>query len=159
MRKYIEADAMSQAMKLMQLGATVTKINSKTVYVQFDLEGLQLEYVYNLNAKGKFFLERIKPYPLPIKVYDAETDIVEVIEIDVDQFSKAVKSHNIDSFIAVNLKLNELLKKFEDLFLYYNVSSEKFELIHSKLDDIRKEIEITKENSTRLYYRKNPENL
>lgn len=159
MRRYIEADAMGQAMKLMQLGAKVTKINSKTVYVQFELDGLQLEYVYNLNSKGKYFLERIKPYPLPLNLCEAETDIVDIIEIDVEQFSKAVKSHNIDSFIEINLKLNELLKKFEDLFLYYNVPSEEFAIIHSKLEEVRKEIEYTKNNSKRLYYRKDPNNL
>ena len=84
MKKYIiSTEAAQHAMKLTQMGANVKQVSGKLCYVSFDLGYMTLEYVYNINAKGKYFLERIKPYPLPIKAYDNEDDVIDIIEIDV----------------------------------------------------------------------------
>ncbi|BEP28909.1 hypothetical protein [Helicovermis profundi] len=160
MRKYINAEAMQHAMKLAQMGATVQQINSKMCYVTFDLkEDIKLEYVYNINSKEKYFLERIKPYPLPIKVFDSEEDLIDIIQIDLEQFKSAINSHNLSDFIKINKRLNKTIKKFEDLFLYYNVPTIEMDIIMEEISKIEEEIDKTKEISKRIYFKKDPENL
>ena len=78
MRKYVNAEVMQHTMKLQQMGAKVNVVNSKLCYVRFDLSGFIVSYSYNVNSKGKYFLERIKPYPLPLKVFDKEEDVIEI---------------------------------------------------------------------------------
>lgn len=159
MRKYINAEAMQHSMKLIQMGAKVNQVNSKMCYVAFEVGKIDLEYVYNINGKGQYFLERIKPYPLPMKVYEREEDLIDIIEIDVEQFKNAVNSHNIDEFICINSKLNETIKKFEDLFLYYNVAEIEAKKIVSKINEIQDMIKETKDVSERVYFRKEPDNI
>ncbi len=159
MRKYINVEAMQHSMKLIQMGAKVNQVNSKMCYVIFEVGDIELEYVYNINGKGQYFLERIKPYPLPLKAYEKEEDLIDIIEIDVEQFKNAVKSHNIDEFILINTKLNETIKKFEDLFLYYNVAEIEAKKIVSKINEIQDMIKETKEESSRVYFRKEPDNI
>lgn len=159
MRKFVNAEAMQHSMKLIQMGAKVQQINSKMCYVTFDIGDVELEYVYNINSKGKYFLERIKPYPLPMKVYEREEDLIEIIDIDVEQFKNAQKSHNIEAFIDINSKLNQTIKKFEDLFLYYNVPEFEAEIIIQKINEIQDEIKKTKADSERVYFRKEPDNI
>jgi len=159
MRKLINAEVMQNTMKLQQLGAKVQVINSKLCYVNFDIGGFKIQYVYNVNSKGNYFLERIKPYPLPLKEFESEQDIVDIIDIDVEQFRNALKSHNIEGFINISRKLNQTLKKFEDLFLYYNVPAAEIDVMINKLTDFDDEIEKMKGEAERLYFRKDPENL
>lgn len=159
MRKLMNAEVMEHSMRLRQMGAEVQVINSKMCFVVFQLEEFDVAYCYNVNKKGKYFLERIKPYPLALRVFEKEQDVIDIIEIDLDQFKNAVKSHNIEAFIEINQKLNQTLLKFEDLFLYYNVPTEETDIIMRRLLQIDEEISKTKETATRVYFKKNPENL
>ncbi len=159
MKKLIDAEVAFKSMKLRQMGADVKVINSKMCYVKFDINGLKVSYVYNINKHGRYFLERIAPYPIALREFDEENDIIDIIEIDIEQFKNALGSHNIDSFIDINRRLSEIIKKFEDLFLYYNVPEEENEIIYKKLDDIEKEIEKTKNSAKRVYHKKDPDFL
>jgi hypothetical protein len=159
MRKYVNAEALKHSMKLNQLGGNVTQINGKMCYVQFVVNNYELEYVYNINPKGQYFLERIKPYPLPLKEFNNEDDVVNIIEIDLEQFTNATQSHNIDAFVSISSKLNETLKRFEDLYLYYNVPEVETKIILEKIEEIQSEILKTKETCERVYFRKDPEFL
>ena len=96
MRSFVKAEAMQHAMKLLQLGAKVQQIDSKMCYVEFSIEGYKLEYVYNINNKNEYFLERIKPYPLPLKIFKSEKDVIDIIKIDMEQYRNAIQSKNID---------------------------------------------------------------
>ncbi len=156
---YLNVEASQHEMRLIQMGAKVEQVNSKMCYVKFLINGIPIEYVYNLNKKNKYFLERIKPYPLPVKSYDKVSDVVEVIEVDIKQFKNAVKSKNIEGFAKINQELINTIKKFEDLFLYYNVPSIEVELIMGKIREIQDEIIKTKENAERVFFDKEPENL
>lgn len=156
---YLNVEASQHEMRLIQMGAKVEQISSKMCYVKFLIEGMPIEYVYNLNKKNKYFLERIKPYPLPVKSYEKVSDVIEVIEVDIKQFKNAVKSKNIENFTKINNELVETVKKFEDLFLYYNVPGDEVELIMSKIREIKDEIQKTKENAARVFFDKEPENL
>lgn len=159
MRKYILSEASQHDMKLIQLGAKVEQVSSKMCYVKFELENLELVYVYNINKKGKYFLERMKPYPLPIKEYNCESDVIDIIKIDLEQFKNASNSKNIDEFININSELNKTIKQFEDLFLYYNVPKFEADIILDKILEIQEQIKETKNTSDRLYFKKNPDNI
>ncbi len=159
MKNLIDVEVMEHTMRLRQLGGKINLVNSKLCFVGFDLSGFTIEYVYNINAKGKYFLERIKPYPLPMKEFETEGDVVDLIEIDLEQYKNALKSHHITDFVTFSRNLNKVMKKFEDLFLYYNVSDQGINDLLEKADELDKEIDSVKADSERLYFKKDPENI
>ncbi|ERJ12046.1 hypothetical protein [Haloplasma contractile] len=159
MRKYMKSEASQHEMKLVQMGGTCKQINSTMCYVQFEIEGIEIGYVYNINKYNKYFLERVKPYPLPIREFECEADVIKTIEIDIIQFKNAAKSRNINEFIEINQSLNFIIKEFEDLFLYYNVPKFETDIIHRKIDEIQAEIEKTQRESERVFFKKDPDNL
>nr|HPJ24259.1 hypothetical protein [Bacillota bacterium] len=81
MNKYVDSETNQHVMKLVQMGANVTVVSSQMVYVSFDItEDVKVSYVYNINKKNKYFLERIRPYPLPVRVFDSAEDICNIIK-------------------------------------------------------------------------------
>lgn len=159
MKSYVLSEASEHEMKLVQMGAKVELINSKMCYVHFNLEGIEVEYVYNINNKNKFFLERVKPYPLALKVTDTEQELISVIEIDLAQFKNVVKSHNLSYFVNIGIELNKTIQKFEDLFLYYNIPREECEAFQEKVNDLLDHIYKTKDQSERVFFEKEPDHL
>lgn len=159
MKKIIDADISLNSIKLRQMGGVVKEVEGRVCYVKFDINGLKVAYVYHINKDQKYFLERTLPYPLPLTEIDAESTVVDVIEIDLEQFKMATQSHNFKGFVEINKKMSQILKKFEDLFLYYNVPEEENTLIYNKLIEIEKEIEKVKISVERVYLKKDPENL
>ncbi len=160
MNKYVISETSQHVMRLRQLGASVKVVPSQMIYVAFKFnDNIEVEYVYNINKNNKYFLERIKPYPIPIKEFDTADDIVAIIAIDIEQFKSAVKSHKIRDFININKDLHKSMMAFEDLFLYYNVPT----IYVAKLEDYIKEIDklIIKasQESNRIFFGKEPENL
>lgn len=156
---YLNIEASQHEMRLVQLGAQVEQVNSKMCYIKFMIENIPVEYVYSLNKKNKFFLERIKPYPLPVRSYEKESQIVDVIEVDIKQFKNAVKSTQIENFVNINKEFNLIIKRFEDLFLYYNIPSEDVDLIKARVQAVEDAIFQAKEKSVRIFFEKEPENL
>lgn len=159
MRRLMNAEVLEHSMKLQQMGGKIEVINSKLCYVSFDVGGFELQYVYNINKKGNYFLERIKPYPLPLKEFEKEDDVVKIIGIDVDQFRNAIRSHNANDFVDTGRLLTSVLKQFEDLYLYYNVPKEDIDEMTEEIKLFRKKIFATKEKAKRLYFDKEPDNL
>ncbi len=159
MRSFVNAELASQTMQLRQMGGKVTLINSKMCFVRFDIEDVRVSYAYNVNKRGKYFLERIKPYPLPLCEVEQEKDIIELIKIDLEQFKIACKSHHINEFIDINKRFTQTIKKFEDLFLYYNLGQEHIDEIYERLDLINQKMDDALANSKRVYFKKNPNNL
>ena len=148
----IEKSAISKhTLKLQQMGAKVDVINSTLCYVNFDICGFGLQYVYNVNKKGNYFLERTKPYPLAISEFDSEKDVVKLIRADVDKFRNALKCHHIDSFITIARQINKTFISFEDTFLNYNIPGEKVEKIYKKIQALELEIEIIRDNAKALF--------
>ncbi|MCH4886162.1 hypothetical protein EZV73_01215 [Acidaminobacter sp. JC074] len=159
MKKIIKANELHQTMKLRQMGADVEVVNSKLCYVKFNINGIDLSYVYNINKKNEYFLERIKPYPLPLKAYKCEEDVVDIIAIDIEQFKNVCSSKNVDDFIDFLKQMKLAVNKFEDLILYYNVSREDISEFQDILSNLNKKIDQSKEESERLYFKKNPDFL
>ncbi len=159
MQKYVIAEALEDEMRLVQMGGKVTQINGKMCFVEFDIEGLVVEYAYNINSKGKFFLERVKPYPLPVKVYEDIQRVIEIIDIDLEQFRQAAKSHNMQKFIKLGNMLHATAKRFEDLFLYYNVPESTINELIQEFEHANDVIDRCKCTAERLYFKKEPDNL
>lgn len=158
MKSIVKSEVSQYTMKLQQLGAKVNVINSTLCYVNFDISGFVLQYVYNVNYKGNYFLQRTKPYPLAIQVFDSEKGVVELIKRDVDKFRNALKCHHIDSFITIARQINSTFRSFEDTYLNYNIPAEKVEKIHKKIQALELEIEIIRENAASLESAQDKEN-
>jgi len=156
---YMEMQANQHEMVLKQMGGEVLQMPSKCCYVRFQVGDFRLAYVYNINKSKRFFLERLKPYPLPLQEYDKEEDVIETIKIDLEQFKNAANSKNISSFIKVNQELNKTAKAFEDLFLYYNVETFHTATIIEKIEEIKQEISKTIDDSERIYKKSEPHYL
>lgn len=159
MRKYVNSEASQHEMKLIQMGADVEQINSKMCYVKFIVDGIKISYVYNINKRNCYYLERIKPYKIPVKEFQCIEDVIKIIEIDIKQFRNAAKSKNIQNFININNQINSIHREYEDLFLYYNVKKEELEKMQDKLKDIHEEIINTRNKSERIFFEKDPEHL
>ncbi len=146
MRNIINSAEVSQhTIKLQQMGAKVQVINSTLCYVHFEIEGLELEYVYNVNHKGNYFLERIKPYPLAIEEFDNEHDVVKLIQSDVTKFKNALKSRHVERFISIAKQIGKTFSTFEDTFLNYNIPTEKVDKIYKKILALEFEIDMIRE--------------
>lgn len=160
MNKYVESSTNQHVMKLIQMGANVTVVSGQLVYVAFEItKDIKVSYVYNMNKKNRYFLERIKPYPISVKEFDTADDICNIIRIDIEQFKNASRSHNIHDFIHTNQEFHELILTFEDLFLYYNIKQETFEEIQRSIDSIHQTIDNAKTESKRVYFGKEPDHL
>lgn len=160
MNKYIKSEADQHVMKLIQMGADVKIVSGQMIYVSFEItKDIKVSYVYHLNKKNKFFLERIKPYPIPVREFESADAICDIIQIDVDQFRDAARSHNINDFIEINTTFHNTTLIFEDLFLYYNVDAATFSKIKENLCNIHTIIKQAKESSKRIYFKKDPDNL
>jgi len=160
MDKYVNSDINLHLMKLIQIGANVQVVSGKMVYVKFILDnGVELAYVYHMNKKNKYFLERIKPYPLSLKEFNTANEVIEIIQIDYKQYQNAINSKNIDEFIALNKEMHMTIKSFEDLFLYYNVDKGMLEEVHNCVRHAQKLIKEGCTKYERLFFDKDPENL
>ena len=73
---YLEMEAEQHEMKLRQMGGEVLQLSAKCCYVRFHIGEFKLSYVYNINRSNRYFLERLKPYPLPLKEYENEDDVI-----------------------------------------------------------------------------------
>jgi len=146
-------------MILKQLGAKVDVISSFMCYITFDVEGTKVSYVYNINHKNRYFLERVEPYPEVAGTFNTEEDVIETIKIDIEQFRNAKLSKVFDLFIDINKEMSKTIRSFEDLYLYYNVPRECAESIKDKLKEIQEAIQKAKDKSDRVYFKKDPEYL
>lgn len=137
---------------LRQLGATkISKIRSYLYFIEFQLnEDWKITYSYNINTKDKFFLQRIKPYPIPQGVFEDEYEVVSFITNDLKKFANAKNSSNFPTFVEVTRKVNTINEKMEKLFLNYNVNSADIENLNQSLDKILNDINDAENNSKKL---------
>lgn len=146
-------------MMLRQMGAEVILYHGLQCFVRFRIEGLEISYAYNINRKDKYFLQRLKPYPMPAGVFENVNDVVDAIKIDIDQFKNALKSKNFEKFISINKDMLKGVRVFEDFFLYYNVSSEVLDEIAEDIKKVNEKLRKSIENSERVYFESEPKGL
>ncbi|MBS4538871.1 hypothetical protein GOQ27_10370 [Clostridium sp. D2Q-11] len=159
MRKYMMAEVEKHQTIFSQLGAQVHVMNSLLCYITFDIDGTEVSYVYNVNKKDKYFLQRIEPYPEPAGTFNNEDELIDIIKIDIEQFKNAKNSHVFSDFVEINKSLSQTVRNFEDLYLYYNVPHDTMDNIKEKLDDIRTMIKEAKDSSERVYNKKDPDTI
>ena len=152
MRKIIDTAEVSElTIKLQQLGAKVNVINSTLCYVDFNLGELQLQYAYNVNHKGNYFLERIKPYPLAIEELGTEKDVIKLINKDMEKFKNVMQSTHSQDYIAMAKQISKAFTSFEDTFLNYNIPEEKIQKIYKKILALEFEIDVIRDISKQIF--------
>lgn len=137
---------------LRQIGASeIKKVRGILYFIKFNLgKDIEVSYTYNINAKNKYFLQRIKPYPIPQGIFINEQKIVEFIKKDLIKFNNSMNSRNFNLFLNATNKINLAASNLENLFLNYNVNSDDFIKLDKELNDILQEIEISKLNAKEL---------
>lgn len=137
---------------LRQIGASeIKKVRGILYFIKFNLgNDIEVSYTYNINAKNKYFLQRIKPYPIPQGIFINEHKIVEFIEKDLIKFHNAINSRNFNLFLNATNKINLAASNLENLFLNYNVNSDDFINLDKELNHILQEIENSKINAKEL---------
>lgn len=145
--------------ELRNLGAKVISIQGIMFYVKFKVKDTKLSYMYHIKTDNTYYLERIKPYFMSIGDFSSEEEIIDIIKIDLEQFNNAMNSKNFPEFIEIDQSITELVRYFEDLFLYYNVPTEDLRAIRGEISTVLDKIIEVKNNSCRVYHKKDPESF
>ncbi len=145
--------------ELKAMGAKVIDIEGIMSLVKFNIKGNKISYAYHLNDDGTFFLERIKPYTLAIGDFKCEEDIIDVLKVDIEQFENAMNSKNYDQFIEIDEHITKLVRLFEDLYLYYNISKEDLLSLDESVNCVLDNIKTIMKHSERVYTKKDPDVL
>ncbi len=138
--------------RLRYIGATeIRKINGILYFIEFDIdEDLKVLYTYNINAKNRYYLQRMKPYPIPAGTFDKEYEIVEFIKKDIQKFKNAKNSHNFEKFLSLTKKVNTIYEDMEALFLNYNVDKDDLVNLENNLDNMNKLFEEVEKKSMKI---------
>ncbi|WZL74516.1 hypothetical protein QBE52_07205 [Clostridiaceae bacterium 35-E11] len=142
--------------ELRKIGAEVIDMEGIMFFVKYHQHPLHIEYIYHLHTNKTYLLERIKPYPLVIGEYKVEENVIETIKTDIDQFMNAVHSKNFNAFVGIDQDLTKIMRSFEDLYLYYNISKEDIALLKTDVEKLAHEIFSIKNRSKRVYYKTEP---
>ncbi|SEF38622.1 hypothetical protein SAMN05660865_00036 [Caloramator fervidus] len=157
--KQINVKETMHEMLLRQMGANVVCFLGKQCFVKFNINGYEVSYAYNINAKEKYFLQRVKPYPMIAGVFEDLRDVVNMIQIDVEQFKNVIESGKFEKFLELNKKILDTARNLEDLFLYYIVDEEVFDEISKEIEKVREKIHECAAPEKRVYFKKDPETL
>jgi hypothetical protein len=112
----LSAEQNRTVMLLHQLGAKVKTVHGIICYVRFEVAGSEVLYVYNINAKDQYFLQRLRPYPLGAGVFSSQREIINFIVEDLAQLQNASKSSIYENFIDVNNRLHKMIHMMESSF-------------------------------------------
>lgn len=145
--------------ELKKLGAKVIDIKGVMTLVKFNIEGTEIAYIYQVHSDNTFMLERVKPYTMPVGDFDSEEDMVDVIKVDIEQFTNAMKSKNFSKFIQIDYNISKLVRIFEDLYLYYNIEKEDLDLLNKEVHVVLDIIKNIRNRSERVYFKKEPDVL
>lgn len=136
-------------MQLTQMGAKVNSIHGLVCYVSFNINDTKIFYVYNLNVKEQYFLQKVLPYPVGVGEFTHPSEIVDYIKKDILCYKNASKSSVFKDFININMDLNKTVCKMEETYLNYNVP-------HEKLNEIVDEIEKINQTLTNIQKESKP---
>lgn len=150
--KLAEANGNMIETRLRLLGATkIEKVSGVLYFVKFELDDhLEVSYAYNINAKDKYFLQRVKPYPIPEGLFSDEEQVVAFIQRDLQKFKNAQHSRNFKSFVELGRTMNQVSKDMESLFLNYNVEKVDIDRLIKEFKLIQKTIQESKDHSTHV---------
>ncbi|MCY6482841.1 hypothetical protein OW763_00545 [Clostridium aestuarii] len=140
-KKYMSVKDSMLKFQLEQLGAEVCNIKGPLCYIKFTIDDTKFRYLYHINRKNKYFLERISPYSMPIANFNSEENIVNSIKTDIDKFKNAKNSKKFEEFISTNKNLVHIAKTFEKIYLHYNVSKYDLKDINAEIYNIKNKLE------------------
>lgn len=147
---YVSVEQDGLDMTLTQMGAQVKSIHGLLCFVRFDIDGTELFYVYNINAKNQYYLQKVLPYPVGAGIFSRPADVIAYIKRDIKLFKNAAKSRTFQCFIETNTKIHKVLHKTEDTFLNYNVPIEKLKHISEMLDAVERELADIQQHSPKI---------
>lgn len=135
-----------------QMGAhEITNITSRLYYIGFKITPqIEITYVYNINKKDQYFLQRISPYPLPKGLFISQEEIIHFIETDLIKFRNAAQSSNFQDFITFNHILAEIENDMEHLFLNYNVPKSLLQEFNKRIHLLRHDVHLAKTKSMHI---------
>lgn len=145
--------------ELKNIGGRVIDIEGIMFLVKFVIGDHKITYAYHINEDNTYYLERVKPYFLNVGKYQTEEEIIQVIKVDIEQFRNAMKSSNFNSFIELDKHISQLVRLFEDLYLYYNIDKEDLKSLDEGVDSILDIIKEIMKHSARVYTKKDPDIL
>lgn len=132
----LSADQEEIDMQLTQMGANVTSLHGIISFIRFSYDSTELLYVYNINAKHKYFLQMVKPYSAASGVFSKPQELVQYIKNDMKQFKNASNSNVFREFVAVNQDLYDSAQKIKDVFMTHNVPKDKMLEVKEKIKEI-----------------------
>ncbi|MGL4362946.1 MAG: hypothetical protein ACRCSG_06765 [Cellulosilyticaceae bacterium] len=128
----------------------VERVQGFLYYVTFELsDDEKVSYVYNINPKKQYFLQRIEPYPLPEGVFSNEEKVVEFIQNDFEKFRNAKNSTNFKHFLQLTNTMNLMTQDMESFFLNYNVDKK---YIMSLIDNLQSMLETIQKSKDKSEY-------
>lgn len=146
----ISAEQDNIDMLLTQMGASVKSIHGLVCFVRFNINDTEIFYVYNINAKDQYYLQKVLPYPVGAGVFTKPSEIIEYIKKDINYYRKASKSSIFNDFISVNLELHHAIHKMEETFMNYNIPHEKMNEIVNRIEQLGQLINEVQETSKSL---------
>ena len=133
---------------LRQLGADkIQKVKGDLYFIKFMLDDdLEVMYTYNINAKNKYFLQRIMPYPLPQGAFSNEIKLVDFIKKDIKKFKEGLKSKYFDDYLETTAHAYKFIQQLDDFYLNYHVeedslASDYLSQISTTIDNLNKRLE------------------
>ena len=124
---------------LLQLGASKIKVVSgKQHVVDFDLEGAgKLTYVFTITNEHRYYLQRVRPYPMVQGRFAGVEEIVSFIARDARAFQAARQSKNYQNFVDSTRDALALAGDLEQLFLAHNVSPKDLSALREEFSRLR----------------------
>lgn len=132
----ISAEQDNIDLMLTQLGANVKSIHGLVCFVKFEIDNTEILYVYNINAKQQFYLQKVLPYPVGAGIFTKPGEIIDYIKKDIAYYKTASKSTVFNDFIDINMELHHIIHNMEETFMHYNVPHEKLHEVEQKLQEI-----------------------
>lgn len=126
--------------KLKQLGAKVESVQSKIYHVTFMVEETKLEYYYNINESGKFFLERMTPFYKDFGVFTEENYAIKAIYEDVEYFKNAVNSKNYQRFVELSREIEKIHDDYSYLFLHHNIPADSLDRLEEHVKAVKERV-------------------
>ncbi len=130
---FLSAEQDKLDMMLTQMGAQVKTINGLLCFVRFKIKDVELFYVYNINAKNQYYLQKVLPYPVGAGVFNSPDDIVSYIQNDINKFINASEKDSFELFLHTNSVLHSTIHKMENTFFEFDLSTEQLNSILQKL--------------------------
>lgn len=142
----ISAEQDNIDMQLTQMGAKVKSIHGLVCFVRFHMNDTDIFYVYNINAKDQYYLQKVLPYPVGAGVFTKPAEIIDYIKKDISSYKIASKEPLFKDFVNVNLELDQTIHNMEETYMNFDIPKEKLKEIAGKVEQINNLLKEVQEN-------------